>query len=91
MLACGLLLGRLTQFWPLLTLGLLAVGFQIPLLVGIVLAKFRTSLPPAVGHARMFPNPEPFAEIGWLRALGGFITSALVIVVFALYERAIAV
>ena len=84
MLAVGLLLGRLTGFWPLFAFGMMAIGFQIPLFIGIVLAKLRTSLPPPVGHAAMFRRPEPFAEIGWLRAFGGFITSAAVLCVFAL-------
>ena len=90
-LAGGLLLGRLTNFWPWFVLGMLAIGFQIPLLIGIALAKFRSSLPPPVGHAKMFPNPEPFKEIGWLKAFGGFMTSAVVIMAFALYEKAGAV
>ena len=90
-LAGGLLLGRLTNFWPLFAFGMLAVGFQIPLFIGIALAKFRTLLPPTVGHAKMFPNPEPFKEISWLRAFGGFMTSAIVIMAFALYERVVAV
>ena len=90
-LSGAFLFSRLIDFWPLFVFGLLAVGFQFPLLIGIALAKFRTSLPSPVGHAKMFPQPEPFAEIGWLKAFGGFITSAAVILVFALYERAIAV
>ena len=89
--AAGLLLGCLTDWWEFFTLGLLAVGFQIPLLVGIALAKFRASLPPKVGHARMFPSPEPFEEIGWFKAFGGLIASGIVIIAFFVYERASAV
>ena len=90
-LAIGLLLSSLTGFWPWFTVGILAVGFQIPLLIGIVIAKFRTSLPTAVGHAKMFPNPEPYEQIGWLKALGGFLTSAAVIAVYAVYAKVFAV
>lgn len=90
-LAGSFLLAHLFHFWPWFTLGMIAVGFQVPLLIGITLAKFRASLPAPTGQAGMFPNPEPFAEIGWLRALGGFLTSAVVISVYALYEKAFAV
>ena len=90
-LAVSFLLAHLLHFWLWFTLGMIAVGFQVPLLIGITLSKFRASLPPPTGHAEMFPNPEPFAEIGWLRALGGFLTSAAVISVFALSEKAFAV
>jgi hypothetical protein len=90
-LASSLLLARLTNFWPWFTLGMLSIGFQIPLLIGIGLAKFRTSLPETAGHAKMFPHPEPFKDIGWLRAFGGFMTSAAIVALFALYERTVAV
>ena len=90
-LAGSLVLASLFDFWPWFTLGMVAVGLQIPLLIGIVLAKFRASLPAPVGHAQMFPNPEPFSEIGWPRALGGFMTSATVIAAYALYDRTLAV
>lgn len=85
------MLARLTNFWPWFTLAMLAVAFQIPLLIGIALAKFRAPLPPPVGHAKMFPNPEPFKEIGWLSAFGGFMTSAIMIAAYVLYDRAFAV
>ena len=39
-LAGSLLLARLTDFWPWFTLAVLAVGLQIPLLIGIALARF---------------------------------------------------
>jgi hypothetical protein len=81
--AAGLFLGRVTELWPLFTLGMLCVGLQLPLLIGIALSKFRASLPPKAGHAKMFADPEPFEEIGWLKAFGGFITTAIVIL--ALY------
>ena len=87
----ALLLAHLTNFWPWFTLAMLAAAFQIPLLIGIALAKFRGSLPTPVGHAKMFPDQEPFNEIGWLRAFGGFITSLVVIAAFALYDKAFAV
>jgi hypothetical protein len=84
----SLVLARLFHFWPWFILAMLAVGFQIPLLLGIVWAKVRSSLPPPVGPAQMFPNPEPFAAIGWLKALSGFVISAVTIAVFALIEKA---
>jgi hypothetical protein len=90
-LAGSLVLARLSSFWPWFTVGLIAVGLQIPLLIGIALAKARASSPPPVGRAKMFPNPEPFAEIGWLRASGGFLTSAALISAYALYDRVFAV
>jgi len=90
-LAGSFLLAHLYHFWPWFTLGMIAAGLQVPLLLGILFAKFRAPLPPPTGHAQMFPDPEPFADIGWLRALGGFMTSAVVISVYALYEKAFAV
>jgi hypothetical protein len=68
-----------------------AAGFQIPLLIGIALAKLRASLPSTVGHAKMFPDPEPLKHIGWLRAFGGFMTSLVVIAAYALHDKAFAV
>jgi hypothetical protein len=85
--ALGLLLGQATDLWPLFTLGILGVACQLPLLIGVVLAKIRTSLAPSVGHAKMFPQPEPLEEIGWLKAFRGFITTAIVVMAFYLYER----
>jgi hypothetical protein len=70
---------------------MLAVGLQLPLLIGVALAKFRGSLPPAVGHARMFPNPRHLDGVGWLQAFGPFLLSVMVLTGFALYERAGAV
>src|SRR5262245_58274772 len=74
----SLLLAHLTDFWPWFTVALLAVGFQIPLVIGIALAKFRAALPEPVGHARMFPDPEPLKDVGLLRAFGGFAASLIV-------------
>ena len=90
-LAASLMLANLFDFWPWFTLGMIAVGLQIPLLAGIALAKSRALLPPPTGQAQMLPNPEPFSEIGWLRALGGFMTSAIVIAAYALYDKVLAV
>jgi hypothetical protein len=87
----GLLLAHLTHFWPWFSLALLATGFQIPLVIGIALAKFRTALPQPVGHARMYPDPEPLKAVGWLRAFGGFLASITVIGLYALYVNAFAV
>ena len=87
----GLLLAHLTHFWPWFTLALLAVGFQIPLVVGIALAKVRTALPQPVGHARMYPDEEPLKDVSWLRACGGFLTSLVAIGLYALYANAFAV
>jgi hypothetical protein len=72
-------------------MGLIAIGFQIPLLWGITTAKIRALLPRPVGHAQMFQDPQPLAEIGWFKALGGLIASAVVIAAFAFYENGIAV
>ena len=90
-LAVALVLARLTDFWEWFIVAMLAVGLQIPLLIGVALAKFRGFLRPAVGHARMFPNPRPLDEVGWLRAFGPFLLSAMVLTGFALYEHAGAV
>ena len=78
-LIIGLLLGATFHWWPLLLVAILAAGFQIPLLFVIALEKIRTSPPPPTGHAKMFPNPEPLADIGWLKAFGGFIVTAATI------------
>jgi hypothetical protein len=87
----SLLLAHLTDFWPWFTVALLAVGFQIPLVVGIALAKFRAALPQPVGHARMFPDPQPLKDVGWLPAFGGFVASLTVIGLYAVYANALAV
>jgi hypothetical protein len=88
MLAASVVLARVFDFWPWFVLGMIAVGLQIPLLADIVLAKVRSSLPPPAGHAQMFSGPEPFAEIGWPKALGGFVSSAAVLLAYALYDKA---
>jgi hypothetical protein len=90
-LAVALVLARLTDFWEWFIVAMLAVGFQLPLLIGVALAKFRRFLPPAVGHARMFQNPRSFDEVGWLQAFGPFLLSVMVLTGFALYEHAGAV
>jgi hypothetical protein len=90
-LTVALVLARLTDFWEWFIVAMLAVGFQLPLLVGVALVKFRGFLPPAVGHARMFPDPRPLDEVSWLQALGPFLLSAMVLTGFALYEHAGAV
>ena len=87
----GLLLAHLTNFWLWFTVALLAVAFQIPLVIGIALAKFRGSLPQPVGHARMFPDPEPLKDVGWVRAFGGFLSSLIAVGLYALYVNAFAV
>ena len=87
----SLLLARLTNFWPWFTLAMLAAAFQIPLLIGIALAKLRATLPQPVGHARMFPSPEPLKSVGWLRAFGGFVTSLALFAGYALYDNVLAV
>lgn len=89
-LAASVILAGALDSWPWFVLGMIAVGFQVPLLAGIVIAKVRISLPPPTGHARMFPDPEPFAEIGWPKAFGGFIASAVVLLAYALHEKALA-
>ena len=87
----GLLLAHFTQFWPWFSLALLALGFQIPLVVGIALAKFRAALPQPVGHARMYPDPEPLKDVSSLRAFGGILVSLFAIGGYALYANAFAV
>jgi len=67
-----------------LLLGLLAalsVGLQLPLLIGVIIAKTRTSLPPETGHFSMFPDPEPLANISWARALSGFLATGVLVAV----------
>lgn len=83
----GLVLARLTTFWPWFTLAMLAFLLQLRLQVGIVLAKLRATLPPPVGHAEMFPEPQPLKNISWLRACGGFLASIALIAAYALSER----
>ena len=90
-LVVALVLARLTDYWEWFIVAMLAVGFQLPLLIGVALAKFRRFLPSAVGHARMFQNPRPFDEVGWLQAFGPFLLSVMVLTGFALYEHAGAV
>jgi hypothetical protein len=87
----SLLLADITNFWPWFTVSLLAVGFQIPLVAGMALAKFRAALPQPVGHARMFPGPEPLKGVGSLRAFGGFFASLTLIGLYAVYANAFAV
>jgi hypothetical protein len=77
-LIIGLLLGATFHWWPFLV-AILAAGFQLPLLFVIALEKIRTLPPPPIAHAEMFPNPEPLADIGWLKAFGGFIITAATI------------
>ena len=90
-LAVALVLARLTNAWEWFVVAMLAVGFQLPLLIGVALAKFRGFLPPAVGHARMLPTPTPLDDVGWLQAFGPFLLSVMVLTGFALYEHAGAV
>ena len=68
----------------------MAAGFQIPLAIGIALAKLRAALPQPVGHARMYPDPQPLKEVGWLRAFGGCLASIIAIGLYALYANAFA-
>ena len=86
----GLALAHVTDFWPWFSLALLAAGLQIPLVVGIALAKLRTALPQPVGHARMFPHPAT-QEVGWLQAFGGFVASLIAIGLYAVYVNRFAV
>jgi len=75
-----------TWFIEFLLLAMVALGLQLPLLLGILIAKARALLPPPVGHAAMFPYSEPLASVGWLRAFGGGLLSLLVLVVFSFHH-----
>lgn len=90
-LGVALVLARVTDSWEWFIVAMLAVAFQLPLLIGVALAKFRGFLPTALGHARMLPNPRPLDEVGWLQAFGPFLLSVMVLTGFALYEHASAV
>jgi len=85
-LAIALILGGL---WDALAIpcwaaAILSLGLQIPLLIGVLIGKIRTSLPPPTGHFKMFEEPEGLANVGWLRALAGFATSAVVLIAWFL-------
>ena len=59
---------HVVEFW---LFAMLFLGLQLRLLFGVLIAKGRASLPAPTGHAAMFPNPQPLATVGWLRAFGG--------------------
>jgi hypothetical protein len=61
-----------------------ALFFQVPLALGIAIAKLRAHWPP-VGHAAMFAEPESIHDISWLRALRGGLLSAATTATFVLF------
>jgi hypothetical protein len=55
-------------------MAMIAFFFQVLISAGIVVTKLRATWPP-VGHAAMYPTPQPIREVSWLKAMRGLLIS----------------
>ena len=69
-------------------LAMAAFGLQLPLLLGILIAKVRAMPPHPVGNAAMYRGRESLASVGWFRAFGGGMLSLLPFAISFMLELA---
>ena len=63
-------------------ISMIALFFQILISLGIFMVKLLATWPP-VGHAAMYATPQPIRDVSWLRAMRGFLISAVTVAVWA--------